>query len=186
MLAIPIGTLGLGGLYAMTGGAIGGNGATIISKAVGNGPVVDLPIVLPEAGILAALVIVPFTAFAVMVGLKWSLQSKGTISAVVSTVGVVGVISGIVGLCAFNAGGSMNMLGPILSASSPASAVFSLVNPREGLGTTINESGLVEARVAFFIGACISAAIYVAIVAALRQNMIQTFDNTTRKLAGTT
>ncbi|MCH8271000.1 MAG: hypothetical protein IH985_07290 [Planctomycetes bacterium] len=98
----------------------------------------------------------------------------------------MGVVSGIVGLCAWKAGDSMNMVGAALSSSSPASTVFALIDPRRGLNGTIPEEGLAAARVFLFAGACVSAVVYAAIVVALRAQMERTFDFTTRKLAGTT
>ncbi|MCH7962061.1 MAG: ABC transporter permease subunit [Planctomycetes bacterium] len=186
MLAVPIGTLTLAGLYSLVGEALGGSGAAVLDETIRGGGSIRVPVVLPEAGLVATLVIVPFTAFAVMVGLKWSLQSKGTISSVVTTVGVVGVVSGIVGLCAWKASDSLNMVGAALSSSSPASTVFALIDPRRGLNGTIPEEGLTAARVFLFAGACVSAVVYAAIVVALRAQMERTFDFTTRKLAGTT
>ena len=58
---------------------------------VGSGAV-EIPAVVPEAGLIAMFTLIAFTAFCVMVGLNWSLRSKGTIGSVVVSVGVVGVV----------------------------------------------------------------------------------------------
>ena len=100
LLAVPIGTLLVAGLYVLTDGL--GNGGVTQSVRFAQSPT-QVPIVLPEAGLVAGLVLIPFTAFCVMVGLNWSLKSKGTIGSVVATVGIVGVVGGIVGLCGWRA-----------------------------------------------------------------------------------
>src|SRR6185295_847724 len=106
---------------------------------------VPIPVILPEAGLIAPFVVIPFTAFCVMVGLQWSLKSKGTIGSVVATVGVVGAISGVLGLCAWNAGSGLPMVGPILAGLSPASAVNAFVDPSNALSSTATGSGGLEA-----------------------------------------
>lgn len=210
LLAVPVGTLFLAGLYvglvqagvmshlAISGGggdAGGFDGVTVAYRPPTTGTPITLmiPAVLPEAGILAAIVVVPFTAFCCMVGLQWSLKSKGTISAVVATVGVVGVIAGIVGLCAAKGGSGLSLVGPTLAALSPGSLVFATVVPEEGLTATINgtglssapEGGLSIARIGLTIGCLIAAGIYIGVVYGMRASMVHGFDMTVRRLAGT-
>jgi ABC-type transport system involved in multi-copper enzyme maturation permease subunit len=188
LLAVPVGTIGLAGLYAAGGERVGGQGAGVVQAQVGVGATaaaLDVPVVLPEAGLIAAVVVLPFTAFCVMVGLQWSLKSKWTIASGVSTVGVVGVVSGIVGLCGWHAGGGLAMLGPVLSGLSPASVVFALTEPESGMAGTVSaQDGLAGARVALLVGALAAAGAYAAIVYGIHTNMVRTFDFTVRRLAG--
>lgn len=189
MLAVPVGTLGLAGVYVLFGGLERAGGvmrdATVLTTKL------SVPVVLPEAAILLPLVIVPFIAFCAMVGLQWSLKSKGTLGSVVSTVAVVGIASLVIGLCAFKAGESLPVVGPVLNAMSPATLAFSLVYPVEGLFDTVSDSGgslssgLTTARFSLAVGALIAGAVYVGIVYAIHMNMVRTFDFTVRKLAGT-
>jgi hypothetical protein len=120
-----------------------------------------------------------------MVGLQWSLKSKGTLSSVVGTVAVVGVISGIVGLCGWAAGADLPVVGPAVAAVSPASLLDALVAPVDRMNQTVMDSGLPAARVSLAIGAILSAAVYIAIVYAIHTTMVRGFDFTVRKLAGT-
>lgn len=189
MLAIPIGTLALAGIYVATGalGMASGDGPSVTRQV--NLPTlttpVNVPLVLPEAGILAALVVVPFMAFVVMVGLQWSLKSKGTLASVVTTVGIVGAISGVVGLCAWQSGASVPMIGPVIAALSPASLLYACVRPAEALAETVGRQGtLVGARASLAIGAVLAAIIYAGVVYGLHASMVRTFDFTVRKLAG--
>lgn len=187
LLMVPIGTLGLAGLYVLgaqlelwtrTGGV------TVPFTPPGQTAAVDIPAVLPESILVLPLVAIPFTAFCVMVGLQWSLKSKGALGAVVATVGIVGVVAGTVGLCAYNAGGEITALGPVLGALSPATVVFSLIYAESGMYRTIDAAGLGTARVALFIGAVLAAMLHLGIVYGMHANMVRTFDMTVRKLAG--
>lgn len=182
MLAVPIGTLAVAGLYAFVVGLIGDPRGSVGGMG---GPAV--PVVMPEAILLAPLVVIPFVAFCVMIGLQWSLKSKGTIGSVVATVGVAGAISGVVGLCAWQAAPAINVVGPVLAALSPASLVHAITYPEFAMEDTVSNAstGLVSARVSLLIGAVIAAALYVGIIYAMHANMVRTFDMTVRRLAGT-
>ena len=183
LIAVPVFTIGIAGLYALFFNDIRTNGTTVAERL--GQQTITVPAVLPEAGLLAALVLVPFTAFCVMVGLQWSLKSKGTLGSVVGTVGVVGVISGIVGLCGWAGGADLPVVGPAVAAISPASLLDALIGPADRMNQTINDSGLTAARISLAIGAAISAAVYIAIVYAVHSAMVRGFDFTVRKLAGT-
>jgi ABC-type transport system involved in multi-copper enzyme maturation permease subunit len=186
MLAVPLGTLALAGFYVGLGGFDTPAGVMVVYTPVNVGlPPISVPIVLPEAGLIAPLVVIPFMAFVVMIGLQWSLKSRGTIAAVVASVGVVGVISGIVGLCGWKAGEGLPFLGPVLASLSPASVLYTLVHPAEAMEGTVRQTGeLVGARSALFVGALVSAAVYLFVVYGLHASMVRNFDMTVRKLAG--
>lgn len=186
LIAVPVSTIGLAGLYGLTGG-IQREGIDVTTAVAGTPITIVTPPVLPEAGLVAALVLVPFIAFCVMVGLQWSLKSKGSLSAVIATVAIVSIVSGTVGLCSWNAAGSLPGLGPALSPLSPASLVSSLVSPELAMYETVtgSNSGLTAARVALAIGALVAAGIYIAIVYGIHASMTKNFDTTVRKLAGT-
>lgn len=183
LIAVPVFTVGLAGLYAGFFNDLR-QGGTMVNEGIMGGTV-PVPAVLPEAGLIAALVLVPFAAFCVMVGLQWSLKSKGTLSSVVGTVAVVGVISGIVGLCGWAAGADLPVVGPAVAAVSPASLLDALVAPVQRMNQTVTDSGLFTARLSLAIGAVVSAAVYIAIVYTIHTTMVRGFDFTVRKLAGT-
>lgn len=190
MLGVPVVTLGLAGLYTVSGG-FGMSGAdsavTSVQEVLPTAVTpLEVPLVLPEGGLLLALVLLPFIAFVAMVGLHWSMSSKGTLTSVVWTVGVVGVVSGVVGLCAWQSGAGVPVLGPVMSGLSPASVVLAVVHPAEAMRDTVGrEAGLASARLALAIGCVVSGLIYLAVVYGLHANMVRTFDATVRKLAGT-
>jgi hypothetical protein len=98
---------------------------------------------------------------------------------------VVCLISGIVGLCGWKAGEGLPFLGPVLASLSPASVLYTLVHPAEAMEGTVRRTGeLVGARSALFVGALVSAAVYLFVVYGLHASMVRNFDMTVRKLAG--
>lgn len=184
MLAVPVLTLGLAGAYVAAGG-LGREGGVMIKHTVGSGAV-EIPAVVPEAGLIAMFTLIAFTAFCVMVGLNWSLRSKGTIGSVVVSVGVVGVVTAILGLCAWQAGAGIPVVGPAVSALSPAALVHALVNPEIALRETVaGNSGLTAARVGLVIGGLLAAGMYALACYGIHAHMTRTFDMTVRRLAGT-
>ncbi len=184
LIAIPIFTVGIAGLYSLVGGL--GNPAASFQYPMPNGVSVSVPAVLPEAGLLAAVVLIPFIAFCVMIGLHWSLKSKGTLSSVVGTVAIVGIASGILGLCGWASGSDMPTVGPALVSLSPASLLDATIAPTTRLQETVDQgtSGLAVARIAMAIGAVVAAAVYIGIVYGVRSALTRNFDFTVRKLAG--
>lgn len=186
LLAVPMGTLALAALYVVTGGLGREDGAMVaLTGAVSGGANRSMvPVLLPEAALIAPLVTIPFMTFCVIIGLQWSLRSKGTLASVVAAVGVVGVISGIVGLCAWKSGEGISVLGPVLSAFSPATLIFSCIKPGEALVETISNSNLGSARVSLIIGSAIAAAVYIGVVFGIHASMVKNFDMTVRKLSG--
>lgn len=200
LLAVPLGTLLLAGIYVMLvqGGIVtreGGvwvNATRFISSTGGGGGMTSstnvtfsVPMVLPEGALVAAIVTIPFIAFCVMVGMHWSLKSKGAIGSVIATVGVLMVVGGVVGACAYKAGADLPLIGPSLAAATPATAVYSVIQPEYAIAKTFSDSGLPAARVGLLIGSLIVAGIWIAIVYGIHANMVRTFDMTVRKLAGT-
>ncbi len=185
LIAVPVFTIGLAGLYALLGG-FGNDKLASLAHKIPGGRTIEVPVVLPEAGLIAGVLLVPFIAFCVMIGLHWSLKSKGTLSSVVSTVAVVFITSGILGLCGWASGSDMPVIGPAIATLSPASLLDAMVTPVSRLDETVNSSasGLDSARVSMGIGVLISAGIYIAIVYAVLTALVRNFDFTVRKLAG--
>ena len=186
LIAVPTLTIGIAGLYALVGG-LGQDTLANIPASTISGNAITVPVVLPEAIILTPLVLVPFIAFCVMIGLQWSLKSEGTLSAVIGTVAIVAIVSGILGLCGWASASDMPVVGPALASLSPASLLDALVVPADRLAETVNNGaqGLTTARTALAIGALISAGTYIGIVYAVISALVKNFDTTVRKLAGT-
>jgi ABC-type transport system involved in multi-copper enzyme maturation permease subunit len=188
LLAVPLGTLFIAGLYVMTGG-MGREGGVEVPWAAATpnpagAPVPTLPVLIPESGLFAPLAVIPFVAFCVMVGLNWSLRMKGTIGSVVATVGVVGAIAGVVGLCGWQAGRGIPVVGPAVAALSPASLLAAVIDPSDALGDTVSRHGLTTARISLAVGCAVAGIVWAAVCYGIHSNMVRTFDMTVRKLAG--
>jgi len=186
LIAVPILTLAMAAVYAVAGG-FGNSAAAEIPMMAGTqgGPVTMVPIVLPESAIVAPLVFVPFMAFCVMIGLQWSIKSKGTLASVVGTVGVVGAVGAVVGLCSWNATQSIALVGPMLAGLSPPAFVQATIFPEAAMSSTLSTNGMLAARFSLMLGALIAAGVYAGICYGIHSNMVRTFDMTVRKLAGT-
>lgn len=197
LISVPIITALLTGLYALAGGLGRSDGATVTSTLVTPNAVfggaaapaatISLPVVLPEAGIVLAFISIPFIAFCVIVGMQWSLRSKGTLTSVTATVALVGVIAGVIGLCAWRAAADFPTLGPVVGAFSPVAAAFSVVQPEHAMSATVNKAGggFLTARISLLVGAIIAGGLHLAVVYAIHASMTRGFDFTVRKLAGT-
>ncbi|MEC9372975.1 MAG: hypothetical protein VYC34_03990 [Planctomycetota bacterium] len=184
LIAVPVVTVALPGLYVLMDG-LGGVAGAVSADPVGVNTY-NLPIVLPEAALVAPLVCTAFVAFCVMVGLQWSLRSQGTISSVIAAFGVIAVLSGVLGSCGWKAGQDLPHAGPAIACLNPASALFILINPGSGAEQTLVSSAgdLGTLRGALLIGAFGAAAAYAGVVYAMHASMVRTFDMTVRKLAG--
>ena len=187
LICVPVGTLFLAGIYSLLFGLTVAGPTLIQTGFSGTAAVVapPVPVVLPEAGLIGLLATAPFMALCVIIGMQWSLKSKGTIGSVVGTIAVVAIIAGTLGLCAWNVSKQIPFLGPALSTASPAAATFSVIAPDEALaGLSPSSGGLTSARVGLAIGALVVAGLYALAVYLMHASMTRTFDMTVRKLAG--
>jgi len=182
LLAVPVSTLALASAYVLAGG-LGREGGVLVSDRVLTATV-STPVVLPESAVLAPLLILPFMAFVVMIGLQWSVKSKGTIGSVIFAFGVIAAVTGVVGLCGWQAGAEVGYVGPALAALNPATLLFALVNPATAMLTTVDQGGLDAARLSLAIGAGAGALVLALIVYGLYSSMVRRFDMTVRALAG--
>lgn len=183
MLLVPVVTLALVSIYVMTGG-LGRSGGVELQETIAETTTkIMVPVVLPEAAIALPIVLVAFVAFCVMVGLHWSIKSKGSIASVIAAVGVVLAIGGVLGLCGYGAGRSIPFVGAVLCALSPLNLLAALVAPAEFIPRSAED--LAAGRTAIVVGALVSAAAYSAIVFGMHANMKRTFMMTVRRLAGT-
>jgi ABC-type transport system involved in multi-copper enzyme maturation permease subunit len=186
LLATPVSTIALAGLYVLADGLSRADGVTVTTQQTATGAVISTPVVMPEAAIVAPILFAAFIAFCVMVGLQWSLRSRGSISSVIATFGVVAVIAAIVGGCGWLAASDVPYLGPALACLNPASALFVLAAPETAARETLVTGGstLGGLRVSLLAGTGLAVVGYGAIVYAMRASMVQNFDMTVRRLAG--
>jgi len=181
LMLVPCVTLGLAALFVKTQGF--GKGLTVtVSESVGTATV-DVPMVLPESAIALPFVLLSFTALCVMVGLQWSLRSKGTIGSVVAAAGIMIAVGGTLGLCGLGLGPAVPFLGAALNAASPINLVLAAVHPAPLIeGSLDNPASRV---VSLLGGAALATIIYVAVVYGLHSSIKANFMATVRRLSGT-
>ncbi|HYD00665.1 MAG TPA: ABC transporter permease subunit [Phycisphaerales bacterium] len=188
LILVPVVTVALAGLYVLTGGLGKPNLTTVAvakTQSLGTaGGTISVPVVLPEAGLIMAACAIPFFAFCVIVGMQWSLKSRGTLGSVTIAVAIIGAIAGTAGLCAWNAASDVPAIGPVLGALSPISAAYSSIVPETGMEETMMKTGEGAARTGLFIGALIAVVLYGLVVYAVHGAMTRSFDFTVRRLAG--
>ncbi|MGP1309982.1 MAG: ABC transporter permease subunit [Phycisphaerales bacterium] len=182
LLAVPMGTLAIAALYVLVGGLGREDGVLTSDRLLTT--TVSAPVLLPESALLAPLLVLPFMAFVVMIGLQWSIKSKGTIGSVIFAFGVIAAVTGVVGLCGWQASDSVAYLGPAMAALNPATLLYALANPVSSAIETVNAGGLFGARLALACGAVLGAVGYAVIVYGLYSSMVRRFDMTVRALAG--
>ncbi len=181
MLLVPFLTLGIVAIYTIAGGFGAAQGVTV-SSSVGTGSVVT-PLILPEGALLVLLDLVAASSFAIMVGLQWSLRTKGTIGSVMAAIGVIGSIGLVLGVCAAALGSSIPYVGAAAAAVSPLNMLFASVAPGEWIPNSLEDVG--AARTSLAIGTIIACIGYGTACFAMHSAMKKSFMMTVRRLAGT-
>lgn len=188
MILVPVLTMFVLAVYVGSNGF--GNGNVMSRDAIPGGTgTFTLPAILPEGALALPVMLVPFVAFCVMVGLHWSIRSKSTITSVVAAVGVVLAVAGVLGTCALPAGDAASWLGGALAAFSPVNLVYALVYPADAIPSALSTgagSSTIGGRVSLVVGAFLAAIVYSALVYAMFVNMKNSFMMTVRRLAGAT
>lgn len=143
------------------------------------------PVVYWEALITVPLLLIAFTLFACMIGLRASIRQKKTINAVFTSMAVVLAVFGIASLCPFSTL-SANVDGSLTAAFmtiTPVTAFSIVLDPANAAlsGQTISGPELDKYRIIAAVMTVAVAGTYLLIGATLHKNMVQSFDMTIRK-----
>lgn len=186
LIAVPVLTLAFASVYTIIGQLRGWSGATMSQTIVSDwssGPMaMQTPLVLYEAPVLLLLMLVPFVALCVGVGMSWSLKSRGVLGATVWTVSIISIVGLVLAACGFQAARSIPLIGPTINAFSPATNIFMLVNPWQNVASFADSEPF--GRFQLWVAALAAAGGYAVIVYALIMGMVRGFDTTVRKLSG--
>ncbi len=186
LLAVPVVTLVMVSVYSVIGSLLGWEAATVSRVVVLRGGLMvkrEAPLLLIETPLLLAAVIVPFLALSVMVGMSWSLKSKGVLGAVVPAVGIIGAVVMVTGLCGLNASQNLPWIGPVLNGFSPVTNLIMLLDPWANVKDFAEDPVL--GRVSMAVAAVIAGSFYGFIVYSMQVAMVKGFDHTVRRLSGT-
>ncbi len=144
----------------------------------------DRWIVFPEALLILPASLIIVVAFAAILGMQMSLRCRTTVLAVMSSVGIVAGVCGLMGFCGSEflttrGAGSISLF---FSSFSPFTVLTVLISPYQFAERAFDDStAIVDNRLAVFIGSWIAVAVYTAIVWAMYRSMVKNFDMTIRK-----
>ena len=190
MIALPVATLGIVAIYSLIGDVLGWPQATVrqtvSSNYGGNNVPVTSPLVYIESAFVLLVMLVPFIAVCVAIGMYASLRAKGVLGAIIPSIAIVGGCALVFGFCGLTASREIPLIGPVLNAFSPATNVFMLVDPHQWVEGFADDSGsTVFGRVSLGIAAIIAVSGYALIVWSIITAMVKGFDHTVRRLSGT-
>jgi ABC-type transport system involved in multi-copper enzyme maturation permease subunit len=141
-------------------------------------------IAFPEAILLMPAMLIIVTAFAGILGMHMSLRLRTTVLAVMSSVGIVVGICGLLGWCGYTV---LNMhdsggVALFVGSFSPFTLLTMLVNPYDFADNAFrNDNDLGGNRATIFISAAVAVGIYTAVVWAMYKSMVKNFDMTIRR-----
>jgi len=141
-------------------------------------------LVFPEAIILLPGMLVIVCAFAAILGMQMSLRCRTTVTAVMSSVGIVVGICALMGWCGYYfLDSSDNQFALIVGSFSPFTLMQMLIDPyssgRNFRGASIESVG--NARLVVGVVTTIAVGVYVAVVWQMYAGMVKNFDMTIRK-----
>lgn len=191
LVAVPVITVAMVSAYSLIGGWMGADGATVPYAVQSGGTTsvfsapLEVSLMLPEAPLLVALMLLSFTAWCVAVGMNWSVSSKGVLGALIASVAVIGGTATALGLCGGLAVGSIPYAGVLINAMSPATNVIMVLNPMEHIeGYADMRPPYLAGRIMMLLGAMLCAGVYSLIVYAMLRGVVKDFYPTVRKLSG--
>ncbi|MBG80146.1 MAG: hypothetical protein CMJ39_05480 [Phycisphaerae bacterium] len=182
MMALPIISMLLIACYVM----LMGTEHVQQTETLRSGIEAVVPLVMPATCFAFALMFIPFVAFCVMVGLHWSIRSKGTIGSIAAAVIILLILLGILGTCGFIAGANIPMAGAALMTLNPGNLILSIADPTQWLYSSWrSDSTGFNISIMMVIGGVLSAGAYLGLVWTMHRSMSRTFMMTVRRLSGT-
>jgi len=180
MAATPCVSMFIVGIVAIFGGEHAYVSDIPIGMQAGD---MNIPLALWGPAMMLSLVLIPFLAFCVTLGLQWSLRSKGSIRAIASTLIMMLIISFGLGICMTPAQ-SMNAGGAFIASLSPIPYVIAIISPASGLPSLIRE-GVSQTSIALAVSAPIAGGIWILASWGLLRSIAGSFVTTVRRMAGT-
>jgi ABC-type transport system involved in multi-copper enzyme maturation permease subunit len=144
-------------------------------------------IVLPEAVLLMPGMLIIVTAFAAIVGMQMSLRCRTTVTAVMTSVGIVVGVCAALGWCGYTVlSGSGNEIGVVIGSFSPFTILTILIDPYQFAGGVFNPNpGQVDnsagARFLMCAFTVVAVGAYTAVVWSMYRSMVKGFDMTIRR-----
>ena len=178
-IATPSITLMLAAMYVLAGGF--GAASVVLSRPIGTA-MLDVPMVLPAAAFAFLPCFAGFMAFTVMVGLQWSVGSRGVIGSTVGALGVVVGVIAVLGLCGAASMPEVPILGPIVACLSPVNLARAAVSPETALPASLVDPS--SMRAGFILGSLLATIGYGVLTWAMLAAIRRSFMMTVRRLSG--
>jgi ABC-type transport system involved in multi-copper enzyme maturation permease subunit len=153
----------------------------VVQKANTTAMVIPLALYMPA--LLSPLVVIPYIAFCTTLGLLWSMRSKGSIGAIITSVILVLLVTGGLGVCLLPSS-NLGVIGSFFASLSPINNVFATLTPASTLPVLLRD-GVYQANLSLGITSFISGGIWMLISFGLLRSMASSFVVTVRRLAGT-
>jgi ABC-type transport system involved in multi-copper enzyme maturation permease subunit len=180
LLSLPVLTMLIVSGYTLIGTALQWDGAQVSYTSGQSSAKYDL--LLPEAPLLLLLILAPFVALCVTLGMSVSLKARGVLSAVTQGLGFLALHVAFGAACGWSAAKSIPLVGSVLNAFSPVTSIMMLVNPWENLYGFLGDPGF--GRASLIVAAVAAAAGYGFIIYGLIVAMVNGFDQAVRQLSG--
>ncbi len=154
----------------------------IVPDALPNDYETVIPLALYGGALTMPFLFLPFVAFCIAIGLMWSLRSKGSIGAIVTTLTLVSIIIFGLGLCVIPLR-TTEYARAFFSSLSPISQLFAVMHGATTLPKLLAE-GIATSNA--WIAACsvLSGFLWTLICWGLLKSMTTSFVMTVRRLAG--
>ena len=140
------------------------------------------PLALIVPALLYPVIFIPFVAFCMTLGLLWSMRSKGTIGAIITTLILVLVVTVGLSICLIPVQG-IPLLGIGFSSLSPLASIFVTLSPVQSMPKLLGE-GILSANINMGIGFIIAGGVWTLVSFGLLRSMASSFVVTVRRLAG--
>jgi len=156
--------------------------AVVSDQIIGSSGASSVPLALFAPAILTPIVVIPYISFCLVLGLMWSMRSKGSLSAIISSLILVFVVTGGLGMC-FKISSDMGHVGSIFAALSPINSVLATMVSVDVL-PSVMQQGTTSANISMATASVISGLSWSLISWGLLRSMSSSFVVTVRRLAG--
>jgi hypothetical protein len=179
MVLVPCVTMMVIGLIVM----LNQKGAVVSDVWDGtNSGTIQAPLALFVPALFFSVIFIPYIAFCMTLGLLWSMRSKGSIGAIITTLILVFIVTGGLSICLIPVQG-IDLLGVGFSSLSPLSSIFAILSPAQSMSSMLAK-GVLTANVNMGIAFIIAGGVWSLVCFGLLRSMASSFVVTVRRLAG--
>ncbi|HPD31244.1 MAG TPA: ABC transporter permease subunit [Phycisphaerae bacterium] len=143
----------------------------------------DPPVVNLMSAILLPALLLVYSALACVVSLQTSLKSKGSVQAIIQSMGIMTLVGFGLGVCAYGALETMEQIAGITGPLTFVMSIYMVLNPHQMTSDRYSRFGATEAEVMayLFVGTVIAIFLYGGIVTGMYRSMVRNFDMIVRK-----